>query len=76
SKLDIPFTKRIKVENLAVRVIKPDGTIVNVPSSEIFTREILKASGIKVQAFSVAIPNAEVGSIIEYRYSEIIKNAG
>src|SRR5687768_4295156 len=38
SKFDIPFFKGRKVENVAARVIKPDGTIIELQPSDIFER--------------------------------------
>lgn len=74
SKLDIPFYKGRKVENIAARVIKPDGTIVDLQLSDIFEREIVKAGKVKINAKSFAVPGIEPGVIVEYRYSEIVKN--
>jgi hypothetical protein len=74
SKFDIPFFKGRKVENVAARVIKPDGTIVELQPSDIFEREIVKAGKIKIKAKSFAVPGIEPGVIVEYRYAEILKN--
>src|SRR6187431_685502 len=71
SKLDVPFTKGLKIKNLAARVIKSDGSIVEIRPEDIFEREIVKASGVKVKAKSFAVPNIEPGVIVEYRYKEI-----
>ncbi|MBK9154701.1 MAG: DUF3857 domain-containing protein [Chloracidobacterium sp.] len=76
SKFDIPFTKGTKIRNLSARVIKADGTIVEVAEKDIFEREIIRASGVKVKAKSFAVPNIEPGVIVEYRYKEAIDDAG
>ncbi len=76
SKFDIPFLKGDKIKDLAARVIRPDGSIVEIKKDDIFEREIVRASGVKVRAKSFAIPNIEPGVIVEYRYKEIINNAG
>ncbi|MER3631316.1 MAG: hypothetical protein C4325_03400 [Blastocatellia bacterium] len=76
AKLDIPFSKRSKIENLAARVIRPDGSVQQVGTSDIFTREIVKTNKITIKAYSLAMPGIDVGSIIEYRYSEKLQNAG
>lgn len=70
SKMDIPFTKGIKIKNIMARVIKPDGTTVDLNKEDIFEREIVKADKIKVKAKSFAVPNIEPGVIVEYRYQE------
>ena len=75
SKLDIPFFKGMKVKDVAARVIKSDGSIVEVKKADIFEREIAKANGLKVKAKSFAVPNIEPGVILEYRYREVVDNA-
>jgi len=74
SKFDIPFYKGKKVEDVAARVIKADGTVVNLPPTDIFEREIVKANKVKVKAKSFAVPGIEPGVIVEYQYSETFKN--
>lgn len=76
SKFDIPFRKGIKIKDLAARVVRPDGSIVEVQRGEIFEREIVRANGIKIKAKSFAIPNIEPGVIVEYRYKEVFSDAG
>lgn len=76
SKFDIPYSKDTKVKNLAARVIKTDGTIVDVAEKDIFDREIVKAGGVKIKAKSFAVPNIEPGVIVEYKYKESIDDAG
>ena len=73
SKMDIPFTKGRKVENVAARVIKPDGSIIELKAADIFEREIAKAGKARVMAKSFAVPGIEPGVIVEYQYSEVIK---
>lgn len=73
SKFDIPFTKNRKIEDVAARVIKPDGTIIQLNPSDIFEREILKARKFRIQAKSFAIPSIDVGVIVEYQYREVVK---
>ncbi|MDQ3633070.1 MAG: DUF3857 domain-containing protein [Acidobacteriota bacterium] len=76
SKFDIPYTKGMKIKGVAARVIKPDGTIVEILDKDIFERDIIKVNKTKVKAKSFAVPNIEPGVIVEYQYQEIIKNAG
>lgn len=74
SKFDIPFVKGKKVEDVAARVIKPDGSIVALDPKDIFEREIVNARKIKIKAISFAVPGIEPGVIVEYQYREVIKN--
>lgn len=75
SKVDIPFSKGMKVKDIAARVIKPDGSIVELKKEDVLEREIVKANDVKVKAKSFAVPNIEVGVIVEYRYREILSSA-
>lgn len=76
SKFDIPFSKGMKIKDLAARVIKPDGSTVEIAKQDIFEREIVKANRLKVKAKSFAIPSLDLGVIVEYRYREVINDAG
>jgi hypothetical protein len=76
SKFDIPFAKGLKIKDLAARVIKTDGSIVEIKKEDIFEREIIRANKLKVKAKSFAVPNIEPGVIVEYRYKEQIEDAG
>lgn len=74
SKFDVPFIKGMKIKDLSARVIKADGSIVDIKKDDIFEREIVRANGIKVKAKSFAVPNIEPGVIVEYRYKEVIED--
>ena len=73
SKFDIPFNKGKKVENVAARVIKTDGSIVELKPEDVFEREIVKAGKVKIKAKSFAVPGIEPGVIVEYQYKEVFK---
>ena len=74
SKFDIPFLKGRKIENVAARVIKPDGSTVELQPSDIFERDIVTVRKTKIKAKSFAVPGIEPGVIVEYQYDETIKN--
>jgi hypothetical protein len=76
SKFNIPFGPDVKIKDLAARVIRPDGSIVEISEKDIFDREIIKAGGVKIKAKSFAIPNIEPGVIIEYKYREVREFGG
>ena len=76
SKFDIPFTRGTKIKDISARVIKPDGTTVEIAKQDIFEREIVKANKVKVKAKSFAVPGIEPGVIVEYRYREVFEDAG
>lgn len=71
SRIDIPFLGNYRINDIAGRTIKPDGTIVELKKDAIFERTILKANGLKIKAKSFAMPAVEPGSIIEYRWQEV-----
>lgn len=76
SKIDVPFIKgEMKIKDIAARIIRPDGSIVEIGKDDIFEREIVKANKIKIRAKSFAVPNIEPGVIVEYQYREQIENA-
>ncbi len=75
SKFDIPFRKGLKIKDLAARVIRPDGSTVEIKKEDIFEREIIKAGNVKIKAKSFAVPNIEPGVIVEYRYKEAYEHA-
>ncbi len=74
SKFDIPFTKGRKIENVAARVIRPNGSIVELQPDDIFERDIITVRKTKIKAKSFAVPGIEPGVIVEYQYEEAIKN--
>src|SRR6266480_2188628 len=71
SKVDLTYLGSEKIKDIAARVIKPDGTIVELKKEDVFERTIVKASGVKYKAKSFALPGVEPGAIIEYRWEEV-----
>jgi hypothetical protein len=70
SKIDIPFLSNWKIQDIAARTIKPDGTIVELKKEDVLERTIEKLSGTKIKAKSFAMPGLEPGAVIEYRWKE------
>lgn len=71
SKIELPYGSKTKIEDIAARTIKPDGTIVQLSKDAIFDSTVAKARGIKINAKSFALPAVEPGAIIEYRWREV-----
>ena len=66
--VEIPFVKgRDDVKNVRARSIRPDGAIVNFDGN-ILEQSIVKAKGISVLSKTFALPDVQVGSIIEYSF--------
>jgi hypothetical protein len=78
SKIDLRYGKifrnEIKINDIAARTIKPDGSIVELDKKDIFDRTVVKTSGLKYKARSFAMPAVEPGCIIEYRWREVWVN--
>lgn len=72
SKHDIMFPKGTRIKDVEARVTKPDGTLVYLKKEDVLEREVVKASGFKIKAKSFALPGLEIGSIVEYRYKEVV----
>ncbi len=77
SKIDIQYGKidgiglNIQIKDIAARTTKQDGTVIELKTSDIFERDIVKGSGVKLKAKSFAVPGIETGAVIEYRWKEI-----
>lgn len=66
--VQIPYWKgNLKITKFHARTIKPDGSIVNFEGKP-FEKTIVKAHGVKLLAKTFAMPEAGVGSILEYSY--------
>ncbi len=74
SKVDLPYLGYNQIKDIAARVIKPDGTIIELKKEDVFERTIVKLSGLKLKAKSFALPGVEPGAIIEYRWREVQPN--
>jgi hypothetical protein len=70
SKVELPYYGNHQIKDIAARVVKPDGTIVELKKDDVFDRTVVKVSGLKVKVKSFALPSVEPGSIVEYRWRE------
>jgi hypothetical protein len=71
SKVDLQYSNYSRIKDIAARVIKPDGTTVELKKDDIFDRTLVKLSGLKVKTKSFALPGIEPGAIVEYRWREV-----
>ena len=68
--IEIPFFKdQGKIVNVHARTIRPDGSIVDF-TGKAFDKSIVKARGLKYLAKTFTMPDVQVGSILEYYYTE------
>lgn len=71
SKIDIPFLSNWKIQDIAARTIKADGSIVELKKEDVLERTLEKINGVKIKAKSFAMPGVETGALIEYRWKEV-----
>jgi len=69
--VEIPFRKEQgdEIINIKARTIRPDGTIANF-EGKAYEKSIIKAQGLKIMAKTFTLPDVQVGSVIEYSYTE------
>src|ERR1700733_7284443 len=67
--VEIPFIKGGNdVVHLHARTIRSDGSVADF-DGKVFEKTIVKARGLKYLAKTFTLPDVQVGSIIEYRYT-------
>ncbi|HLX82294.1 MAG TPA: DUF3857 domain-containing protein [Terriglobales bacterium] len=67
--VEIPFWAKIQeVVDIRARTIRPDGSIAEFDGN-VLEKELVKAKGVKYIAKVLTLPDAQVGSIIEYSYT-------
>lgn len=57
------------ISDVKARTISPDGHISSF-SGKVFDKTVVQGHGIKYQAKSFTLPDVQVGSIVEWRYTE------
>jgi hypothetical protein len=71
--VEIVFDKGLEdVAGIHARTIKPDGSSVNF-DGKVYEKTIEKARGLKYLAKTFTLPDVQVGSIIEYRYTDDLR---
>lgn len=67
--IEIPFyVGYMEVKNILARTIKPDGSVSNF-NGQIYERDLVKGRWVKYFAKTFALPDVQVGSILEYSYT-------
>lgn len=73
--VELPFVRGVnQIKNIEARTIRPNGEVANF-DGKVYEQTILKARGVKVLSKVFTLPEVQVGSIIEYRYT-VSWNAG
>jgi hypothetical protein len=66
--IEIPYQDRMTISSIRARTIHPDGSIVNF-DGQVFKTAVQKKKDSKIQVKSFTVPDVQIGSIIEYRYT-------
>lgn len=74
STIDLMQVGQGTVSGLKARTIKPDGQIIPLEKDSIFQRDVARVSGLRIRKFSFALPNVEVGDVVEYQWIEFLHN--
>jgi hypothetical protein len=68
--VEIPYDATyIGISDVRARTVAPDGTVTPF-TGKIFNSTVVKGAGIKFQAKTFTLANVQVGSIIEWKYTE------
>ena len=69
--VDLPYDSGVRIEDVAARTVKPDGSVVELKKGDVYERTVIKTNDARVKAVSFAVPAIAPGTIIEYRWREI-----
>ena len=72
STIDLRNDERSSIIDVAGRTLKPDGTILQLEKSAIHERDVVRVGGRKRKVTSFAMPGVEPGTILEYRWKEVL----
>ncbi len=71
--IEIPFDKDSSdIIGIHARTIRPDGTIASF-DGKVYKKSVVKGKGYKYWAATFTLPDVQAGSIIEYYYTEDLK---
>ncbi len=71
--VEIMFDKGLEdVAGIRARTIKPDGSSVNF-DGKVYEKTVEKTRGLKYLVKTFTLPDVQIGSIIEYRYTDDLK---
>lgn len=69
AKFTLEFPDNCRIRTPDARVVKPDGTSVELKKSDIFETVVAKVGGEKVKQVAFAFPDLAPGDIVEYRWT-------
>lgn len=71
-RLKLWYHSYYRVTSIHARVIKPDGSFIEIDDDGVVTQRERKGSGRIVKSTTISIPQVEVGDIVEYRYRKML----
>jgi hypothetical protein len=71
----VDHEKRRSVFNLKGRVVKPDGTFVELAKSDFHESTFVKSGGFELLRTTFSFPNVQAGDVLEYQWSEEIDDS-
>ena len=72
--VEIPYVKgEGDIRGISARTIHADGSIINF-DGKVYEKTIVKAKGVKVLVKTFTLPDVQIGSIVEYRYTRHLEN--
>jgi hypothetical protein len=74
-KVEIVETRDAPILNIVARVVRPDGSIIEVDRDTIHAREIVRHGSVRVKAKAFSPPALEPGCIVEYQWDEESENS-
>jgi hypothetical protein len=69
SLFSIEYEKKQKIWNTMARVVKPDGSSVELTKADYHENTVLKTGGYEIQRTTFAFPNVQPGDVLEYRWN-------
>jgi hypothetical protein len=66
--IEIPYQDKMSISSIRARTVRPDGSIVNF-DGQVFKTAVEKKRDSKLLVKSFTVPDVQVGSIIEYRFT-------
>ncbi|HEY6927762.1 MAG TPA: DUF3857 and transglutaminase domain-containing protein [Steroidobacteraceae bacterium] len=70
--VEIPFVQGAEhIGSIRARTVRPDGSVVNFDGTT-YEKPIVKSERVKYMAKTFTLPEAQVGSILEYRYEHTL----
>jgi len=75
SLFEIRHPRNFKTSELAGRVVKPDGTAVELGKNDFHRNTLAKAQGVEIVRVTFTFPDLQPGDVIEYRWASPVDDS-